>query len=201
MGKLYLVMGKSATGKDHIYKSVCEKCGENLKPVVGYTTRPQRVSETQGVEYHFVTLEQMKDLETKGLVIESRCYNTVAGPWYYFTCDDGQIDTASHDSILIVTLEAYEKIRDYFGKDNVVPVYIETADGERLKRSIQREEKQEKPSYAEVCRRYLADEKDFSPELLERLEINRRFENNGDINDCVDEIVAVIRGGGFESVQ
>lgn len=192
MGKLYLVMGKSATGKDHIYKAVCEKCGDNLKPVVPYTTRPKRVSETEGVEYHFVTIEQMKALEAEGKVIESRCYNTVAGDWYYFTCDDGQIDTENHDSIIIVTLEAYRKIRNYFGPEKVCPVYIEVDDGERLRRSIKREEKQENPSYAEVCRRYLADEKDFSEEELQDLSINRRFKNNTDINECVDEIVGEI---------
>lgn len=192
MGKLYLVMGKSATGKDHIYKAVCEKCGDSLKPVVPYTTRPKRVSETEGVEYHFVTIEQMKALEAEGKVIESRCYNTVAGDWYYFTCDDGQIDTENHDSIIIVTLEAYRKIRNYFGPEKVCPVYIEVDDGERLRRSIKREEKQENPSYAEVCRRYLADEKDFSEEELQDLSINRRFKNNTDINECVDEIVGEI---------
>lgn len=193
MGRLYLVMGKSATGKDHIYKAVCDACGDKLKPVVPYTTRPRRVNETQGVEYHFVTREEMLLLEEAGRVIESRCYNTVAGDWYYFTCDDGQINTNCHDSILIVTLEAYRKIRDYFGRECVVPVYIEVDDAERLKRSIKREEKQEKPSYAEVCRRYLADERDFSEEELLALGITRRYKNNDDINDCVAEIVNEIQ--------
>lgn len=192
MGKLYLVMGKSATGKDHIFKTVCEKCGNGIRPVVPYTTRPKRVSETEGVEYRFVTIGEMQRLEAEGRIIESRCYGTVAGDWYYFTCDDGQIDTENHDSILIVTLEAYQKIRDYFGRDRVCPIYIEVEDGERLKRAIKREEKQEKPAYAELCRRYLADEKDFSEEQLRQAGIEKRFWNI-DFDRCVEEIVEVIR--------
>lgn len=192
MGKLYLVMGKSATGKDHIFKAVCERCGDGLKPVVPYTTRPIRHNETEGVEYHFVSREQMQELESAGKIIEKRSYNTIAGEWCYFTCDDGQIDTEKHDSILIVTLEAYRKIRDYFGAENVCPIYIEVGDAERLRRAIKREEKQEKPVLAEVCRRYLADEKDFSEEELQSLGIVRRFENI-DFDKCVDEIVGAIR--------
>ena len=77
MGKLYLVMGKSATGKDHIFKAVCERCGDGLKPVVPYTTRPIRHNETEGVEYHFVSREQMQELESAGKIIEKRSYNTI----------------------------------------------------------------------------------------------------------------------------
>lgn len=192
MGKLYLVMGKSATGKDHIFKSVCEKCGKSLKPVVPYTTRPIRHNETEGIEYHFVTLEEMQRLEKAGKIIERRSYNTIAGEWNYFTCDDGQIDTEKHDSILIVTLEAYRKIRDYFGAEKVCPVYIEVNDEERLRRAIKREAKQQNPNFSEVCRRYLADEKDFSEEELLSLGITKRFENI-DFDQCVDEITKVIQ--------
>ncbi len=194
MGKLYTVMGKSATGKDHIFKAVCEKLGNEIKPVIPYTTRPKRINETEGIEYHFLTEGDMNELDRAGKVIESRCYNTVAGPWYYFTCDDGQINTEQYDSIIIVTLEAYRKIRDYYGEDKVCPIYIQVDDGERLKRSIKREEKQEKPVFAEVCRRYLADENDFSEEELLSLGIIRRFENNNDISNCVEEIVREIKG-------
>ena len=107
MSKLFLVMGKSATGKDHIYKAVLEKLENKLKPVVSYTTRPMRAGETEGVEYHFVSEKRMEELKSQGLIIECRCYNTVMGPWYYFNCDDGQISADGDNKILIVTPEAY----------------------------------------------------------------------------------------------
>jgi guanylate kinase len=56
---------------------------------------------------------------------------------------------------------------------------------------MKREAKQEKPAYAEMCRRFLADEKDFSEEVLRNLGINKKFIND-DFDTCVQEIVAYI---------
>ena len=49
-----------------------------------------------------------------------------------------------------------------------MPIYIEVEDKIRLLRAIHREEEQEKPKYAELCRRFLADEQDFSEENLKK---------------------------------
>ena len=70
----------------------------------------------------------------------------------------------------------------------MVPVYIEVPDGIRLLRAVKREENQKKPNYREVCRRYLADEKDFSEENLERLGVTKRYQNT-DMEICVEEIL------------
>ncbi|MFW5676379.1 MAG: guanylate kinase, partial [Acetivibrio ethanolgignens] len=48
MGRIYIVMGKSASGKDTIYKRILEHRELGLKTVVGYTTRPIRTGETEG---------------------------------------------------------------------------------------------------------------------------------------------------------
>lgn len=188
MGKLYLIMGKSATGKDHIYKDVVAGCPVKLGTVVPYTTRPKRSNETEGVEYRFVSEQEMRAMEAAGKIMECRCYDTVAGPWYYFTADDGQIDLAERSSILIVTPAAYRKLQEYVGAEHVVPIYIEVADGERLARAMKREGKQEKPNYAELCRRFLADNADFSEEILAELGIDKRFENV-DYDACVQEVI------------
>lgn len=89
---------------------------------------------------------------------------------------------------MIGTLESYEKMCTYFEAGKMVPVYIEVPDGIRLLRAVKREENQKKPNYREVCRRYLADEKDFSEENLERLGITKRYQNT-DMEICVEEIL------------
>lgn len=195
MSKLFLVMGKSATGKDHIYKAVLEKLENKLKPVVSYTTRPMRAGETEGVEYHFVSEKRMEELKSQGLIIECRCYNTVMGPWYYFNCDDGQVSADGDNKILIVTPEAYAGIVKYFGEELVRPVYIECPDVERIGRALKREAKQLKPNIKEMCRRYLADEEDFAEEFLASLGIEKRFVNM-DFDKCVEEIVSYIKEEG-----
>ncbi|WP_313074352.1 guanylate kinase [Lacrimispora sp.] len=191
MAKIFYVMGKSASGKDTIYKNLTERLPQ-LKQVVLYTTRPIREGEKDGKEYYFTTGDRLNELRAEGRIIEERTYQTALGPWSYFTVDDGQIDVKSDDTYLMIgTLESYEKTRNYYGEDLLIPLYIEVEDGKRLKRALEREFMQKDPKYAELCRRYLADEEDFKEERLRRCRINRRFMNDN-LDECLREILAVV---------
>lgn len=187
MGKIYYVMGKSSSGKDTIYKKLIKDEELNLKNLIGYTTRPMREGEKDGREYFFVTEETLKNLEEEKKVIEVRCYDTVYGKWYYFTVDDGQVEFDKNDYLLIGTLEAYERVRYYYGNDFVVPIYVNVEDGERLIRAINREKQEKEPKYAELCRRFLADEQDFSDTKLKKAGIEKKYENN-DLSECYNLI-------------
>jgi guanylate kinase len=116
----------------------------------------------------------------------------VYGVWKYFTACDGQIELATDSYLLINTLEAYGKLREYFGEDKVVPIYIEVEDGERLIRAIGRERSQDTPKYAEMCRRFLADDADFSEENLRAAGITVRFENTV-LEETIENIERYIR--------
>lgn len=186
MGKIYYVMGKSSSGKDTIYKELLKRHPE-FYTIVPYTTRPIREGEHDGVEYYFVDEKRLKEMQQAGQVIEVRSYNTKCGIWTYFTADDGQIDLEQYDYLVIGTLVSYEAMKRYFGKNVLVPIYIEVEDGERLCRALEREKKQQVPRYAEMCRRFLADEKDFAEDNLQRAEITYRFEN-ADLSDCLTKI-------------
>lgn len=186
MGRIFYVMGKSASGKDTIYKKLLEKFSW-LKTVVMYTTRPIRDGETEGEEYHFTSDTRLEQFEKEGKVIESRTYQTVFGPWRYCTVNDGQIDLENHDYLMIGTLESYRSTRDYFGPGKLVPIYIEVEDGERLTRALEREKQQNNPKYAELCRRFLADEEDFREENLREAGIEKRYENK-EMEECLKEI-------------
>ena len=188
MGKIYILMGKSASGKDTLYKKILEYKDLKLQTVVGYTTRPIRTGETEGVEYHFVDWDAFEAFQAAGKVIESRIYHTVLGDWNYFTVADGQIDLEHQDYLMLNTLEGYEKTCQYYGKDKVVPIYIEVEDGLRLSRALERERKQVEPKYAELCRRYLADESDFSKEKLLAAGIEKKYQNK-DLEECFYQII------------
>jgi guanylate kinase len=191
MGKIYCVMGKSSSGKDSIYHEIMEKGALGLKPIIPYTTRPIRDGEQDGREYHFCTEDTVQRLQDAGRIMELRAYNTVYGVWKYFTVDDERIDLSKNNYLYIVTLEGYTKIREYFGADRVVPIYIEVEDGERLMRAIAREQKQDVPKYEEMCRRFLADSADFCDEKLVEAGVVRRFQNN-DFVQTVQEVTAYI---------
>lgn len=190
MSKIFYLMGKSASGKDTIFKKVKERLPE-LKTIVIYTTRPIREGETEGVEYHFVDEETLREFQKAGKIIELRSYDTVHGIWKYFTADDGQFD-GDANYITIGTLESFVALRKYFGEERIVPFYIEVEDGLRLERALLREQGQKEPKYEELCRRFLADAVDFSEEKLGKAGIKTRFLNEN-MEECIDEIVLGIQ--------
>lgn len=191
MSKIFYVMGKSSSGKDTIYKEIREQMPE-LRSITPYTTRPIREGETDGVEYFFVDEERLHQMQEEERVIEVRSYHTKCGIWTYFTADDGQIDLENQDYLVIGTLESYYGMREYFGRDVIIPIYIEVEDGLRLERALHRERRQKEPKYAEMCRRFLADSEDFSEENLKKAGIERRFENV-EMEKCLEEILRLIR--------
>ena len=194
MGNIYCIMGKSSSGKDTIFKLLLDRTDIDLKTIVSYTTRPIRSHEKPGEEYNFVSIEEKDRLLAEGKVIEIREYNTVHGPWFYFTVDDGSLDLEHHDYLIIGTVESFVKIRDYYGEDKVLPIYIEVDDGIRLTRALEREKVQENPKYEEMCRRFLADQQDFSEENIKNARITNIFNNNKDSKDTCDKIAAFING-------
>lgn len=192
MGKIFYIMGKSASGKDKIYSLLLQNKELSLQKLVLYTTRPIRAGEENGREYFFTDSKKLEEFRKEGKLIESRSYQTVHGVWTYFTADDGQISLKEENYMGIGTLESYCKMKEYYGEDNVVPVYIEVEDGERLRRALKREQKQEKPKYAEMCRRFLADQEDFSEKHILEAGIQLRFEND-DLDNCVGNIIKYIK--------
>ncbi len=191
MGKIYCLLGKSSSGKDTLFKMLLAQKELALKTIVPYTTRPVRAGEQDGVEYHFSTEEQLKELEAAGKIIELRAYDTVYGVWKYFTVDDSQIDLVKDSYLIIGTLESYVKMRDYFGEASIVPLYVEVDDGERLFRALERERSEREPKYEELCRRFLADSADFSEERLKDAGIRRRFENTEKRNTCRELVLYI----------
>ena len=192
IANIFYVMGKSSSGKDSIFKKIQEEA-PNLQTIVPYTTRPIREDETEGVEYFFVSESELSSMVREDKVVEVRSYETVHGVWRYFTVDDGQIDLENDNYYLMIgTLESYDRIRKYYGNTKVIPVYIEVEDGERLERALKRERAQKTPKYDEMCRRFMADNKDFSDENILECGIKKRYIND-DRDRCAKEIAEMIK--------
>ncbi len=189
MGKIFYLIGKSCVGKDSLYNILKNDPGLDLRPVIRYTTRPIRDGETDGVGYHFVDMEGYNRFRQSGKIIEEQVYHTVHGDWYYFTADDGGIDIDDHDYLATGVLESFAGTRQYYGKDIVLPIYIELDDGERLQRALDRERLPENGRYAEMCRRFLSDADDFREERIAELGIKdeERFVND-DLEGCAKRI-------------
>jgi guanylate kinase len=189
MGQIFYLMGKSSSGKDTIYKELLKREKVPLQKIVLYTTRPVRLGETEGVQYHFVDEDTAQTLQRTGKVIEMREYHTFCGVWKYFTVDDGQVCLEQNNYLMIGTIESYENTKAYFGEEKVIPILIELDDGIRLQRALDRERSEDQPKYEELCRRFLADAQDFSDEKKRAAGIEREFYNE-DLERCLNEIEA-----------
>ena len=69
-GKLVVLFGPPAAGKDTVMKSLLKRDDLELEKLVTYTTRPRRENETQGYDYHFVTLAKFYELIYKDEMVE-----------------------------------------------------------------------------------------------------------------------------------
>ncbi len=98
MGKIFCLMGKSASGKDYVYRTLLEENELQLKRVVPYTTRPIRVREVDGKDYFFLTDEEALEMERAGRVIETRSYDTACGLWKYISAYFGSSCLRSRES-------------------------------------------------------------------------------------------------------
>lgn len=187
MGKIFYILGKSSTGKDTIYKRMLQEEALELKDIILYTTRPIRDGEINGKSYHFVDEKGYEEIKKTGNIIEERSYETMHGLWRYFTVKDQHIDIDNNNYIVIGVLNSFIALKNYFGEDKVIPIYIEVDDGLRLQRALNREKRPENRRFKEMCRRFLADSDDFSEEKIQEAGITKRFQNI-DLHKCVREV-------------
>jgi len=192
LGKIFYILGKSSTGKDTIYKRINNDKSLALNDIVLYTTRPIRDGEIPDVTYHFVTEEGYQELKNSGRIIEEKSYNTMHGLWRYFTAREDNIDLENKSYLMIGVLQSFISIREYYGEDKVIPIYIEVDDGIRLERALKREMKPENRKFTEMCRRFLADTEDFSEDKIMAAGIQKRFENIN-LEECIHEVKEYIK--------
>lgn len=182
-------MGRSGSGKSYVLNNLFKQpaIAKWCRVLKTYTARPRRVNERNSMEYNF--LDDIKDFE--GLnIIEKRAY--VIKPdtiWEYYTCSNNIVPSDTY-YIGIGTPESSEKIRQYYyniyKKDVVVPIYIEASDINLLINSISRIN----ADCHEICRRFLADEEDFSLEKLSEAYID---DHNTFINTYSQDSTDIIK--------
>lgn len=193
MNRIFCIVGKSCSGKDTLYARILAEGRPAPVPVIPCTTRPRRTGETEGQNYRFVTQEQLEEFEAGGQVIEKREYHTTQGLWIYFTL---RFDL-DHDRLLITTLEGAAALMDCYGPQAVHILYLTVDDHTRLLRCIAREEGQSHPDYAEVCRRFLADQADFSPERLSKFPNLHPIDTAAGTDDCLRQWWTLYQSTGY----
>ena len=191
MGRIFCIVGKSASGKDTLYRAVLSGPPPRPDPVLPCTTRPMRDGERDGVDYRFVTAECLREMEAAGQVVEKREYYTVQGLWTYFT--PAFTLEPDRDRLLITTPEGVRSIAARYGADRVRTVLLDLDDRTRIHRCVEREDAQNRPDYEELCRRFLADQRDFAEERVADLPNLYRVDSSRPLAVCLSDWAALTR--------
>ena len=157
MYRVVAIMGKSASGKTTLQKTIAREFDVN--EIVSTTTRPKRDREKEGVDYKFVTIEQFTEKVLNGDMLEADDFNN----WFYGT----EISALNKNKVNVgvFTPNGVEALAQD-GRIDLKVIYIDANDKQRLSRSLSRETN---PDVAEICRRYFADEKDFCDDRMDEL--------------------------------
>ena len=116
---IYAIVGNTLSGKSTLVRDLVTSTG--IKQVVTYTTRPMRKGERDGIDYHFITSEEMDKPEFFG----RRDFYTVyrEEPYSYAMSKDDVFPF--EDKILILDSAGVRALKDEIGYENVVTVFID----------------------------------------------------------------------------
>jgi len=180
--KIFCIIGKSASGKDSILKEILSDKRIKLTHLLEYTTRAKRPSEIEGVNYRFISKKDVDSLTS----ITKLYYNDN----YYIIPYDEILKNKEDDYILITSIRGVLDLKTFFEKEidtQIIPIYIDVPEDDLIERAIKREKlKGEEGNYSEVCRRFLADKKDFDWGL-KALGSYVSFLND-DVEKCVNKV-------------
>lgn len=148
--KILALFGKSGAGKDTIQKWLVST--QNINGIISCTTRPKRDNEVDGVDYHFISNAEFAQRVLDCSMLEATDFNN----WFYGT----PLSALQEDKVNVGVFNIHGiecLLQD--SRLEILPVYIDCHDKTRLLRCLKRERIVD---CHEVCRRFLADEKDFA---------------------------------------
>lgn len=150
--KIVALMGEAGSGKDTILHRIMEKYPSYFNEIISCTTRPPRQGEKEGVNYHFLSVEDFIRKILNGDMLEATEFNG----WHYGT--DSQSLIIDKINIGVFNPEGVRCLQEDENIELYV-FYVRAAGKQRLLRQLNREEN---PDVDEIIRRYKADTEDFS---------------------------------------
>lgn len=133
-GKIFVICGKSASGKDTLVKKILSTGGTNttigLLPSI--TTRPKRPGEKD--EYMFVNNETFDKMVAQGKVTCVYEADTENGLWKYGKLPPS--DTLYDDVVTIGNIQCIKDLKKIYGASNVIGIYLTASESCRKCRAI-----------------------------------------------------------------
>ncbi len=184
LGKLFLIVGPSGSGKGTVIKTLAGKYGGFVYPV-SYTTREPREGEEDGVVYHFISKDKFEQMVKDGDFLE---YAVVHSNNYYGTFKDDIVEPLKDGAVVIreVDMQGFHSIRDLIPKKNLVSIFMKVSDLEDLRSRILR--RGELPE-EEVNRRIESAKKEIAQEGDCDYQVANEW---GKVNECVSDVEKII---------
>jgi guanylate kinase len=143
-----IILGGSASGKDHLRRELV-KLGLRYYPK--FTTRPQRLNESNGIDYEFIDYNLYIDLFDSDKIKTSQSFVINGVNWYYGITKDNW----NNNQLFIMTTEELKQLSDDDRKSSFV-VYLNIDESIRKERLLERDDNNDS-----VDRRIMADGEDF----------------------------------------
>ncbi|MCO6510371.1 MAG: guanylate kinase [Aridibacter famidurans] len=118
-GSLFIISSPSGGGKGTLIRRALDEL-DNLQYSVSYTTRSMREGESDGVEYHFVSVPEFEELMANGDLLE---YALVHGN--YYGTSSSQIERATdegQDVILEIDVQGAKIVKRK--RDEAINIFI-----------------------------------------------------------------------------
>ncbi len=184
MKKIIVLLGASATGKDTVAKHISEKY--NIPMAISYTTRPMRSNETQGVEYYFISDDEMHEKFKNGEVIEHTSYYIQSEDVSYTYANVVEEFEKGDYVLTILNPHGLYQFNKSQYKDNLVSIMLNCDARVRLIRSLNRDEN---VNVKEVLDREIRDELDF---IERRPKTDYEIDTNKPLEEVFNNIDRVI---------
>ena len=183
--KLFVILGKSASGKSTILNDVLSKL--EIPVLMSYTTRPPRANEIDGIDYNFVTFTAFDEDYKNENILEYDVFriDSLKQTWiYYSKKSDLLLPNTSQIKIVSPTglaqLMSNKELRD-----NIVSIYIESSDKLRQKRYLSRS-----ISPDSMNDRFERDEKAFQHLFTDYIILN---DENMSIHEASNQLINIIK--------
>lgn len=134
-GKLIIISAPSGCGKSTIIGDIMDREALDLQFSVSATNRKPRPGEVDGVNYHFLTDEQFRELISEGAFVE---YEQVYPGRYYGTLRSeiqNRVE-AGHNVILDIDVKGGVNVKKQFGSD-AMSIFIAPPSLEALRRRLE----------------------------------------------------------------
>jgi guanylate kinase len=173
---IHALIGHSASGKSTIESKL--ETYKGIPRIVSYTTRPMRVGEEDGVNYHYVSEQEFALMEEDGLFSETATYRE----WHYGLKLPSKYQT--EDYVAVVTPSGYRELVKAVGNKYITSYFISVPERERMARLVKRGD-----DVDEIIRRIHADRIDFDG-FIEQADF---IIVNEDVDKSVEMVYTIIK--------